>query len=226
MQHLLPDGFRHEQQSLRVVEKLENDGNGLNLTFEVRDGIARHSKGAGPLLEVPQAILPATLEGQIVRLADVIAYVNHDLDDALRARVLRTSELPSSVERVLGTSHSARLTRLVCDILDHTNLEKQPMIKMSSAAAGAIEELRLFLYQRVYYNDLVHREFHKARALLEQLWCHFSEDLGRFYTVYWPSAVRDSKPEDDIRDFMAGMTDAFAVSLHEEIFTPRRWYVM
>ena len=208
IQKLVPGGFRHEIQSLRVVERVENSGKGLNLTQEVRDGIRCHSKGAGPLLSAKTDQLPSTLEGQVVRFADVVAYVNHDLDDALRAGVLKSADLPSEVVRVLGKSHSERLTNLVLDIASKTDLEREPSIKMGDEAASALDVLRGFLYQKVYYNDKVHSEFLKAMILLEQLWNHFVEDGDRFYLEYWPSALRDGTLEDDVRDFLAGMTDA------------------
>jgi len=226
LERLMPGGFRHERQSLRVVERLENDGEGLNLTLEVRDGILKHSKGAGPLLEVPEERLPITLEGQLVRLADVIAYVNHDLDDALRARVFAPTDLPESVERVLGATHSERVTRLVLDVLEHSSMDDPPRLGMSDERVASLEELRGFLYENLYYNDRVHSEFHKAGELLGQLWSHFTGDLDRFYAEYWPGALRDGTPEDDVRDFLAGMTDAFAVNLFEKIFSPRRWWVL
>jgi dGTPase len=226
MQRLLPSGFRHERQSLRVVERLENDGRGLNLTCEVRDGIARHSKGAGALIPESREHLPATLEGQVVRMADVVAYVNHDLDDAIRAKVVNSDALPKSALAVLGATHSARVTTLVLDIAAHTDCESDPVIKMSEEKLDALEELRAFLYRRVYYNEKVHAEFDKARTLLEQLWRHFTDDLDRFYREFWPSALRDGDALDDVRDFVAGMTDAFAVNLHERVFTPRRWYIL
>jgi dGTPase len=226
LQRLVPGGFRHEQQSLRVVEQLENNGAGLNLTFEVRDGILHHSKGSGPLISSSPDQLPHTLEGQVVRFADVIAYVNHDLDDALRAQVLTEDELPPGVLDVLGENHSDRITKLVIDVVGSTNLDENQNIVMGSEASAALEELRGFLYKRVYYNDAVHAEFHRANALIERLWSYFMGDLDRFYSEYWPSALRDGTAEDDVRDFLAGMTDAFAVNLHERIFSPRRWYVL
>jgi len=226
LERLMPGGFRHERQSLRVVERLENDGQGLNLTLEVRDGILKHSKGSGPLLEVPEERLPITLEGQLVRVADVIAYVNHDLDDALRAQVFTRDALPESVERVLGETHSVRLTRLVLDVLDNSDMGERPRLGMSRERVAALEELRTFLHENLYYNDQVHSEFRKAEELLGQLWRHFTTDLDRFYERYWPGALRDGTPEDDVRDFLAGMTDAFAVNLFEKIFSPRRWWVL
>jgi len=226
MQRLVPSGFRHELQSLRVVERLENEGRGLNLTWEVRDGIRHHSKGIGPLISESETERTATVEGQIVRFADIVAYVNHDLDDAIRARVLDPGELPLGIEDTLGKTHSARLTHLVLDVVEHTKLEETPLIRMGTEAAEALDTLRRFLYERVYYNAEVHLEFRKARSLLEHLWTFFTDDIERFYKDFWPGALKDQGPEDDVRDFLAGMTDAFAVNLHEQIFTPRRWYIL
>jgi dGTPase len=226
MQRLVKGGFRHERQSLRVVERLENDGQGLNLTVEVCDGIVHHSKGAGPLLKGVDIQLPASQEGRIVRVADVVAYVNHDIDDALRAKVIAPSDLPPVALEVLGNTHSNRLTSLVLDIVANTDFESSPDIGMSNEVASALEELRAFLYANVYYNEKVHAEFKKASAIIERLWNYFMDDLDGFYTEFWPGALRDGEPSDDIRDFLAGMTDAFAVNIHERLFTPRRWYVL
>jgi dGTPase len=226
MQRLIPGGFRHERQSLRVVEKLENDGRGLNLTEEVRDGILHHSKGRGPLLSDNLEEMPKTLEGQIVRLADVMAYVNHDLDDAIRAQVVRPEDLPKTACAVLGDGHSARLNSLVLDIVRYTDFEKKRAITMGDEALNAMEDLRRFLFKEVYYNAKVHCEFDKARGLIERLWEHFMEDEERFYTKYRPDVPHDKNLIDDVRDFVAGMTDAFAITLHERIFVPRRWLIM
>jgi dGTPase len=226
LQKLVPSGFRHEQQSLRVVERLENNGQGLNLTSEVRDGILRHSKGAGPLNSPLAEQLPCTLEGQVVRFSDVIAYVNHDLDDAMRAGVIDSDQLPPGILKILGTTHSDRLTHFVVDIVRETNLEDDLSIAMGEKTAAALEELRFFLNKEVYYNSLVHAEFEKARRLLERLWEFFTDNLDRFYDEFWPSALRDGIPEMDIRDFLAGMTDAFAVNLFDQVFSPKRWYIL
>jgi len=226
MQRLVPGGFRHERQSLRVVERLENNGAGLNLPHAVRDGIARHSKGAGPLLAVPDDQLARTLEGQLVRIADVVAYVNHDLDDAVRARVLAPGDIPQPLLAALGGDPTARLERLTADVLERTEGAGGARIALTPAVAEALAALRAFLYDHVYLNPLVHAEFHKAEELLERLWGHFTADLDRFYEKFWPGALRDGAPEDDVRDFVAGMTDGFAVGLYEELFTPRRWFVL
>ena len=224
LERLAPGGFRHEVQSLRVVEHLENDGRGLNLTAQVRDGILRHSKGTGPIMDLDPGLLPATLEGQLVRLADLIAYVNHDVDDALRAGVLSAGDIPPLPGGGAGASRSERLTALVLDVIEHTDLDRDPVARMSAESAAGLEELRAFLHANVYYNPEVHAEFHKAADLLERLWTFFLADLDRFYEI-WPGALRDGAPADDVRDFLAGMTDAFAVDLHERLFTPRRWTV-
>lgn len=225
MERLVPGGFRHEVQSLRVVERLENNGRGLNLTAVVRDGILRHSKGSGPILDVCDEELPASLEGQLVRLSDLIAYVNHDLDDAIRAKVLDESTLPGDLTGILGKTHSERLTNLVFDIVEHSDLEgDRPRIEMGEESAEALEELRAFLYRNVYYNGTVHREFSKAAGVLERLWEHLIGDLDAFYGE-WPAALRDGSPEEDVRDFLAGMTDAYAIDLYQKVYTPRRWYV-
>lgn len=225
LQKLHPNGFRHEDQSLRVVEHLERDGKGLNLTEPVRDGIAKHSKGAGPLLDVPFLTLPNTLEGQLVRLSDLIAYVNHDLDDAIRGKVIREEDLPTAIHKVLGNTHSGRLTSMVNDVVESTDFEKTNRISMSARSAEALEEVRDFLYKRVYYNEIVHCEFKKATKLVERLFAFFMSDLDRFYTEYWPTALRDGEPVDDVRDFIAGMTDAYASTTFQKIYTPRRWYI-
>ncbi len=226
MQRLLPNGFRHEQQSLRVVDKLENNGKGLNLTFEVRDGILHHSKGAGPLITDNPNEMPKTLEGQIVRIADLTAYVNHDIDDAIRAKVVQPEDLPESACEVLGKGHSARLNTLVLDIIKHTDLSEKPVIAMGELAQNALEDLRRFLYKEVYYNTKVHAEFDKARGIIESLWEHFIEDEERFYKEYRPSAIQEQDFLSNVRDFVAGMTDAFAVSLYERIYIPQRWFIM
>jgi dGTPase len=223
---LHPGGFRHERQSLRVVAHLERQGRGLNLTAPVLDGILNHSKGSGPLLDVPAELLPGTLEGQIVRIADLIAYVHHDLDDALRARVLKQSEVPPFVTAVLGDSHSGRLTAMINDVVTSSRFEVRAVISMTRDMAATLEAVRAFLYDKVYYNQAVHAEFNKASDLVARLWGFFMGDLDRFYAEFWPSALRDGISEDDVRDFIAGMTDAYAINLHDELFTPRRWYVL
>src|SRR6202011_2860019 len=150
---LMPGGFNHYEQSLRIVDHLENDGRGLNLTWEVRDGIAKHSKGkAGAPVGMPAALRASTIEGQIMRVADLIAYVNHDIDDATRAGLLRAEDLPAEPVVVLGSSSSARIATLVKDVVTETLASNLSEIKMSERALAAVLALRSFLFDAVYEN--------------------------------------------------------------------------
>ena len=219
---LIPGGFNHYEQSLRVVDVIEQDGAGLNLTWEVRDGIARHSKGKDG---VPVGADPdkraATMEGQLARVADIIAYVNHDVDDAVRAGILSADALPPELVSTLGDSSSARIGRMVSDVIEQTVTEGDaPEIRMSDHVLKATLDLRTFLFDAVYENDVATAEFKKAWGILEGLWDKVHETPERFL---------DSRTVDrdgvDVaaRDFLAGMTDRYAIGLFEELFVPRPW---
>src|ERR1044072_8828487 len=178
---LVPGGFRHYEQSLRVVDVLENDGRGLNLTFEVRDGIGHHSKGKqGSPVGMDEAQRAATLEGQIMRVADLIAYVNHDIDDAVRAGVLNVADLPREPVAVLGSSSSARIAAMVKDVV------KEPLggglteIRMSESVLDATLAMRSFLFDAVYENREATAEFTKATGILGGLWEKMRERAGGF----------------------------------------------
>jgi dGTPase len=162
-------GFHHVLQSVRVVEVLEKDGAGLNLTAEVRDGILRHSKGKGGVLMRGSGAKAMTLEAEIVRLADVIAYVNHDLDDAVRAGLLTEADVPAAIRAVLGSRHSERLATLIRDVIVHSDLDGGGHIALSPEVHDALLALRDFLYARVYENPVVHEEFVKAQRILQDL---------------------------------------------------------
>jgi dGTPase len=172
LSELVPGGFHHVQQSGRVVDLLENDGRGLNLTAEVRDGIRRHSKGKGDVL-LRDGLQAMTLEAEIVRIADIVAYVNHDLDDAERADLLAEADVPAEIRRVLGSRHSERLATLIGDVIRTTDLDGGGHVTLSADVHGALLALRDFLYARVYENPVVHEEFEKAQRLLKDLyvWC-------------------------------------------------------
>src|SRR6187401_3106399 len=162
LQSLVPGGFEHYEQSLRIVDVLENDGRGLNLTWEVRDGIARHSKGKhGVPVGADPAHRASTIEGQIARVADIIAYVNHDIDDAVRAGLLREEDLPSSRVAVLGASWSARIGRMVTDVVVQSLEGGLTEIRMSDRILDATVGLRSFLFDAVYENDIATAEFKK-----------------------------------------------------------------
>jgi dGTPase len=219
-------GFHHVLQSVRVVEVLEKDGAGLNLTAEVRDGILRHSKGKGGVLMRGSGGKALTLEAEIVRLADVVAYVNHDLDDAVRAGLLTEADVPAGIRRALGSRHSERLATLVRDAIVHSDLDGGGHIELSPDVHAALLALRDFLYARVYENPVVHEEFVKAQRILQDLhaWCMEDEArLGRSFGV----APRPGESlERAVTDFLSGMTDRFALSTWEGLFVPRPWAIV
>ncbi len=168
---LMPGGFNHYEQSLRIVDLLENDGRGLNLSWEVRDGIAKHSKGkSGAPIGMSAEMRASTLEGQIMRVADIIAYVNHDIDDATRAGLLRAEDLPASPIQVLGSSSSTRIGSLVTDVVTATLEGGMTEIRMSAPVLTAVLELRSFLFEAVYENSTATGEFRKASDILSGLW--------------------------------------------------------
>jgi dGTPase len=218
---LIPGGFNHYEQSLRIVDVLENEGRGLNLTWEVRDGIARHSKGKeGAPVGVAPDKRAATLEGQIMRAADLIAYVNHDIDDAVRAGMLNPADLPREAVQILGTTSSARIARMVKDVVTETQNAGLTEIRMSPPVLEATLGMRGFLFDAVYENNVATAEFTKAHGILSGLWEKVRERPDEFLD-------RRIIDQDGIdvaaRDFLAGMTDRFAVALYERLFIPKPW---
>jgi len=219
---LVAGGFHHVVQSLRVVEVLEKDGQGLNLTAEVRDGILRHSKGKGNvLLHGNQKAL--TLEAEIVRLADIIAYVNHDLDDALRAGLFPEADLPREIHEVLGQSRSQRFATLVHDVIRSSDVDGGGHIALSKPVHEALLALRDFLYARVYENPVVHEEFVKAQRILRDLHAWALEDPARLASRYGVVPREGDPLERAVVDWLSGMTDRFAIATWEELNVPRPW---
>jgi dGTPase len=218
---LVPGGFRHYEQSLRIVDVLENDGRGLNLTWEVRDGIGRHSKGKkGSPVGLHPDQRSATLEGQIMRVADLIAYVNHDIDDAVRAGVLKESDLPRDAVAVLGASSSARIARMVKDVVIETREGGLSDIRMSDAVLDATLVMRAFLFEAVYENETATAEFSKATGILGGLWEKVREQPEEFLD----RGILEAEGIDvAARDFLAGMTDRYAVNLFEQLYIPKPW---
>ncbi len=215
-------GFHHVRQSVRVVEVLEKAGRGLNLTFEVRDGISKHSKGQGGLLSVPADQLAQTLEGQIVRLADIIAYVSHDLDDAVRGGVINEQDIPREIRSVVGDRHSVRINRMVQDLICRSAAGDGVRIQLSAEMDEAIRTLRSWLFASVYQAPCVQAEFDKASWLLRQLFSYFMEHEDQFLH-YGGQRYGDDSLETSVIDFIAGMTDRFALTLHRQLFLPRPW---
>jgi dGTPase len=223
---LISGGFHHGRQSIRVVEVLEQDGQGLNLTAEVRDGILRHSKGKGKVLAVGAENEASTLEGQIARVADIVAYVNHDLDDSLRGQVIAIDEVPNEILQILGRSHSERISRLVTDIVHTSNLDEKRQIRMSDPVHTALLALRDFLYAQVYERPEIRAEFERAQHVLTELWNYFHHHVDEFRAKHWPKGVPDSEEVSRaVADFITGMTDRYALRTYEETFLPRRWLV-
>jgi dGTPase len=218
---LVPGGFRHYEQSLRIVDRLENEGRGLNLTFEVRDGIGRHSKGKrGSPVGVDPAQRAVTLEGQVMRVADLIAYVNHDIDDAVRAGVLDERSLPRDAVEVLGASPSARIARMVKDVVVETQDAGLDELRMSDEVLEATLAMRAFLFEAVYENDVATAEFRKAAGILGGLWEKVRE---RPQDLLEGQVLAEEGLDAAVRDFLAGMTDRFAIALYERLFIPRPW---
>jgi dGTPase len=214
---LLPGGFTHYEQSLRVVEKLEYEGRGLNLTVEVRDGIFKHSKGRGEILESSKEDKPLTLEGEVVRVSDIIAYVNHDIDDAIRAQVLKESDIPASLIKILGKWHAARIDRMVEDVVKTSLTQGLEEIALSEEIEDAIMELRDFLYERVYFNPDSRDELEKTEKILTDLYQFFLRKPDDYVKPY----PEGDSLEKRAADFIAGMTDRYALGLYEKIFFPR-----
>ncbi len=229
LNELHPGGFRHYVHSLRVVDFLENKRRGLNLTFEVRNGIIKHSKGRNDIFPEDDTELPTTLEGQVVRVADIIAYVNHDMDDALRAGILAESDLPADIRAVVGERHSKRTGAMVRDLIIESLGAGDGRLHISRKMLRAITDLRMFLYENVYRYHRVHNEFEKAQRIIRDLYGYFMENgLGRFDGNSWKASGSDSWDDERLAhrrvcDFIAGMTDRYAMRIYEQIFLPKPW---
>ncbi len=222
---ICPGGFHHSAQSLRVVDLLEKDGKGLNLTFEVRDGILKHSKGKGDVIPEDPDDLPSTYEGRLVRLADIIAYINHDLDDALRAGLISPEDIPLDCRNRLGNSHGQRIDAMVRDLLDQARGEDPLKIRLSESGLEATLKLRDFLYDRVYDLPQVHNDFVKSAKILRELYGYFLENGGEFRKEVGEAFTLEPL-ERAIADFIAGMTDRYAFKLFEKIFLPQPWLII
>jgi dGTPase len=203
--------FRHFEHSLRIVERLERGGVGLNLTEQVREGIARHSSRTPP---------PSTLEGRIVRVIDRVAYINHDIDDAVRAGILREDELPGEPIAVLGASGSARIDSLVHDMVEHS--ERAGEIVQGPQAGRAMDELRTFMFERVYLGPAVRAEHAKIAAVLRRLFEHYCEHPELLPQAVGANGAADERePAERVTDYLAGMTDRYCIREYTELQVPR-----
>jgi dGTPase len=226
LKEIFSSAFSHQAQSLRVVQVLENYGQGLNLTYEVRDGILRHSKGYGKIMPDDPRELPATLEGRVVRVADIMAYLNHDLDDAIRSGVVTRSEIPKQCTQVLGRAHDERVNTMMTDLISHSRPENgQMVLNMSDRVSGAMGELREFLYERVYRSPMVHNEFIKAKKIMSELFTYFLEDEAllsqELEKMRLPAiGANGASKERLVCDLLACMTDRYALSVYARTFFP------
>jgi dGTPase len=220
LREIYPGGFHHYKQSLRVVDTLERNGQGLNLTFEVREGIVKHSKGKGEIF--PSLGRSESLEGQIVRISDVIAYVNHDLDDSIRASVLKRKDIPPEFFKI-GDSQSRRIDTMVKDVIYSTTASDMSEIRMSYAIKEVTYGLRDFLYTHVYEGDVSKGEFRKARKILLDLYNYYMEHPEEVLREF-PEGKTAEKAR-KVCDFIAGMTDSYALMMYERYFLPQPWLV-
>ena len=208
-----PLGFRHNEQSLRIVECLEKDGEGLNLTWEVRDGILNHNLSG----------TPSTPEGQIVRLSDKIAYIHHDMDDALRGGILKESDLPDDIARVAGRTNGEWLDTFIHDII--VNSADSPRIRMSDQVWDAMQKLREFMFEKVYKNPVAKGEEGKATELVKSLYNWFLEHPDRMSRLQLKMMDEGVPVERCVLDHISSMTDRYAIARYEEINVPRSWAI-
>lgn len=206
-----PDGFAHYKQSVRVAQILEKNGEGLNLTWEVRDGILNHRTSGNP----------STLEGQVVRLSDKIAYIHHDMDDAIRGGILTEADVPKEICEVIGSSPTERLDHFIHDIV--TNSMDKDDILMSEPVAEAMTKIRQFMFERVYKNPVAKSEEGKAEMLMETLYQHFLKHLDDLPEEYLNLLSVGEPREKVVCDYVGAMTDRFAIAVYEDIYIPKSW---
>lgn len=227
LKEIFSPNFSHQQQGLRVVDLLENRGLGLNLTWEVRDGILKHSKGFGEIMPKTPGEIAATSEGKIVRIADIMAYLNHDLDDALRSRVISLDEVPETCIQRLGSSHSQRAKTMIKEIIYSSKTENGKLkLTMGEDVFSAMIVLRQFLYHKVYRSSSVHREFIKAKRVVKELYSYFMDNVDELQQELKKMEMAPWNPENNplersACDLIASMTDRYALNLYSRLFFPK-----
>jgi len=215
-------GFRHYIHSLRVVDILEKNGKGLNLTFEVRDGILKHSKGKGPIVG-KGAQKPETLEGRIVRISDIIAYINHDLDDSIRAGVLSEKDLPKFCTKELGERYSERINSMVIDVINESIKHGLDDIWLSDKMLEIMTKMRKFLFDKVYELDSMKKEFIKAKKILLELYEFYLKNANIFEKDIGDFGNSEDSIHRRVCDIIAGMSDEYALYKYNEYLMPTRW---
>lgn len=227
---IFPTHFRHNEQSRRIIEVLERDGQGLNLCYAVREGIYLHSKARRDIMMTAWGTA-STLEGQIIKICDSIAYINHDIDDALRASVIQQSDLPSDALAILGSSHGERINTMVADLIDcnwwatgQQTPPDPPVIAMSPEILAATNQLRDFMYREVYLNRRSKPDDEKVRFVIETLYNYFVNHPELLPADLLHINQQRAEPiERAVVDYIAGMTDRYALELFRRIFIPRTW---
>ncbi|MBI3521980.1 MAG: deoxyguanosinetriphosphate triphosphohydrolase [Chloroflexi bacterium] len=216
----LPEGFRHNEQSVRIVEKLEKNGQGLNITKEVRDGILKHSSPTEGGVETAAWGVPETPEGWVVRYADKIAYLHHDADDAIRAGIIEESDLPNSVRMGLGATRGERLDTMIYDVI--CNSYGKDEVAMSGEVLEATNELRKWMFENVYLSGAAKTEDEKAQGMLWDLLTYFEKYPERMPSEHQRIAEREGIKR-AVADYVAGMTDVYALDMFESVFIPQGW---
>jgi dGTPase len=216
LDELMEGAFKHFVQSVRVVEKLERNGKGLNLTDEVRDGILKHSKGQGPIIPKNKKRLPNTLEGQVARLSDIIAYVNHDIDDAIRARMITEREIPESAQKLLGKTFAKRIDTIVVSIIEESIKYNLEYISIPPNIYEEISRLRDFLFKNVYWVKESEIEVEKIRKILTSIFSHIQKNPANYINKFPETDTAERR----IIDFIAGMTDRYVLNLFKKITFP------
>jgi dGTPase len=213
LNEITPGGFEHNKQSLRVVERLEKDGDGLNLTWEVRDGILNHrSKG-----------MPSTMEGMVVRLSDKIAYINHDIDDAVRAGVLKAEDIPRDIVQVLGSSSSKRLNAMITNVIENS-IDKNEIV-MSSDMSEIVSRLRAFMFKNVYLDERAKREGVKVDHMIKGLYGYYIEHTDEMEAEFIRLIESGEPKEKAVCDYIACMTDRYAIKMYTDRFIPSSWNI-
>ena len=228
LKKLYSEKFTHDKQSLRVVDFLEQKGKGLNLTHEVRNGIVKHSKGYGTVMPEDPKKLPYTTEGRVVRMADIMAYLNHDLDDAIRSGVIAEKQIPRICLAYLGETHSQRAVTMIKDLISSSETDKGELVlRMSEKMEEAMTALRQFLYDNVYRAPKVENEFVKATKILSELFWYFMENKDKLNEELLKMGLVESKRQKKARvvcDLISSMTDRYAMNLYSNIFLPSRLF--
>ena len=212
LNRVCPTGFKHNEQSVRTVDKLEKDGQGINLTYEVRDGILNHQTSG----------MPATWEGKVVRLSDKIAYIHHDMDDAIRGGILNEKDVPKEIAKAIGATCGQRLDHFIHDIVNTS--ESTDDVRMSEETAQAMTDMRRFMFERVYQNPIAKAEEGKAETLIETLYYYYLDHIMLLPDFLLDLIERGESKEAVVCDYIGAMTDRFVIAKYQEIYSPKTWH--